>query len=793
MAIESRNVAVDVRRRILQRARFLRLLTSAATFVGLLSGVLASHAAPKPYTTWQDYGGGIESMQYSALSQINNSNVGKLTLAWHYPVPDRRGNFGFNPLVVDGVMYVLGRSNSIVALDATNGKQIWSYHVDNGAPGNRGINYWESPDRADRRLIYAANGLRELNARTGEPITTFGEEGRVNMRTNSPGSPRILGGPSSSPGRVFENLFITGSSTGEGYFSSPGDIRAYDIITGKLVWTFRTIPIPGDYGYETWSSNAWRYAGGVNCWGEISVDPKRGIAYVPLGSPTHDMFGGDRRGANLFGNCLVALDARTGKRLWHFQAIHHDLWDYDLVSGPKLLTVRHDGKPVDVVAQATKFGVLYVFNRVTGEPLWPIEEIPVPKSDVPGEVSSPTQPFPTKPRPYARLQFPVWDINPYLEPGERARIRTRLAAARNEGVFTPPTLDREQVSMPGEFGGSNWAGTAGDPETGVLYVRTADYPTIHTLRPSSSGLAGLSAGGEAVTDASGQHGRSVYAQICMGCHGEPVPNGIMTLDRSAVIPVRELGNERIAMVIRQGQNQMPAFPEDVMNEQMLQSLLAYLTNPSAATNNSAASSNRLVQNLMNMSVTNSSSDRGRNWRGGGSAGTALATAAGLEAYSDPRYDGPLGHAFRSTNSGPVISPPWSEVVAYDLNEGTIKWRSPFGSVPALAARGIKNTGNGRRAWRCGMAVTGGGLVFIGCWADRTAYAFDKENGRLLWQYELQANPEGMASIFEAGGRQYVAFCASGSNEEDVPAEQAHEARLGLTSAQGYYVFALPEK
>ena len=312
---------------------------------GLVSIVaLGGQAAPAKarYTTWSDYGGSADSMQYSALTQINKTNVSQLELAWFYPVPDRTGNFGFNPLVIDGVMYVLGPRNSIFALDAATGKQVWAHGVEGSSPGNRGINYWESADRSDRRLIFGAGGeLYAIDARTGRSIATFGTNGRVDMRS---GPMRPLGSPSGTPGRVFENLFITGSNTGEGYGSTPGDLRAFDVITGKLVWTFHTIPHPGEFGYDTWPEGAYKWAGGANAWGEISIDEKRGIAYFPLGSPTHDSYGGDRKGANLFGNSLLALDARTGKRLWHFQTIHHDIWDYDLTTAPKLLTVRHNGE-----------------------------------------------------------------------------------------------------------------------------------------------------------------------------------------------------------------------------------------------------------------------------------------------------------------------------------------------------------------------------------------------------------------------------------------------------------------
>jgi len=625
-----------------------------------------SAPASRPYTTWRDYGGASDSMQYSALTQINKTNVANLEQAWFFPVPDKGGNLGFNPIVVDGVMYLMGPDGSIVAVEAATGKPIWSHRVEGAGTGGRatrGINYWESSDRSDRRLIFGAGGsLREIDARSGAPITSFGDNGRVDMRV---GPVRPLGGPSATPGRVFENLFLTGSQTGEGYGSTPGDLRAYDIVTGKLAWTFHTIPYPGEFGYDTWPESAWKWAGGVNTWGEISIDEKRGIAYFPLGSPTHDMFGGDRKGANLFGNCLLALDARTGKRLWHFQTVHHDLWDYDLTTAPKLLTVRHNRAMVDIVAQATKFGLLYVFNRVTGEPLWPIEERPVPKSDVPGEESYPTQPFPTKPPPFARLKLDITDINPHLDDQERERLRGILKNARNEGLFTPQSLTHDQISIPGELGGSNWGGAAADPTTGMLYVRTADQPGIHKLREAN--LNETPPGGAA--------------------SGPPRPP-------------------------------LPQIP----------------------------------------GVT--------------------------------RYTARLGAMFVAKNGLLAIGPPWAELVAYDLNEGTIAWRAPLGTVRALAEKGIKNTGNARRVHRNGPVVTAGGLIFIGTNADGMVRAFDKDNGRILWERQLEANPEGLAAVFETGGRQYVVFCTS--VYESVPADDIAIVP-GKLEAQGYYVFALPQK
>jgi quinoprotein glucose dehydrogenase len=718
--------------------------------VSLLStiGLLAQQpASPKPYTSWIDYGGSPDSMQYSALTQITKANVGQLQQAWFFPVPDRKGNFGFNPIVVDGVMYVLGPANAIVALDAASGKVIWTHPVEGPSPGNRGINYWESKDRSDRRLIFGAAGfLYEINARTGAAIATFGTGGRVNMRE---GPERALGGPSGTAGRIFENLFLTGSTTGESYGSPPGDLRAFDVITGKLVWTFHTIPHPGEFGDDTWPKGAWEWAGGANTWGEISVDTKRGIVYFPTGSPTHDSFGGDRKGANLFANCLLALDARTGKRLWHFQAVHHDIWDYDLTTAPKLLTIRDPARPgqtIDVVAQATKFGVLYVFDRVTGKPIWPIEERAVPKSDVPGEAAWPTQPFPTHPAPYARLKFGVEDLNPYLDEAERARLKVIVQNARNEGIFTPQTVTRDQISVPGEFGGSNWGGAAGDPQTGWLYVRTSDQPALHRLREPSA------AGTEEGTPA--QRGRALFAQHCETCHGQPEPPGIRSMDRAIVIDLKALGREPIKGTVRNGLGQMPAFPATKMSDAQVDALLTYLADPTAGA--------------------------------AGAQGPPRLTLRPIEGIT--RYTGPLGTLFRAANGLAAFRPPWSELVAYDLNDGTIKWRAPFGTVRALAAKGIKDTGSPERNHRNGMVVTAGGLIFAGTWGDTTVRAYDKETGAVLWERELEANPEGLAAVYEAGGRQYVVFCASGS----ATAPEGNIAFVpGKPEAQGYYVFALP--
>ncbi len=422
----------------------------------------------------------MHASQYSALDQINRSNVGELEVVWTFDAGE--SNRVFNPIVVDGVMYVLARDDEIVALDAETGDELWARGHE-GPIGARGINYWQSADGSDRRLLYINAGfLMAIDARTRAPVATFGDRGRVDLRTALAAEGWDITGVrplhTSNPGRVFENLMIVSlPAQGAGYKSTPGDVLAYDVVTGRLRWVFHSIPHEGEFGYDTWPKGAHETAGGVHNWSELTVDEANGIAFIPFGSPRYDFYGGDREGSNLFGNSLVALDARTGKRLWHQQLVHHDLWDYDLPQAPKLLTIRRDGRSIDVVAQATKHGFLFVFDRRTGEPIWPIEERPVPQSNVPGEHSAATQPFPTKPPPFTEQTFTDRDINPYLPNSERDTVRAKLRTSRNEGLFTPPSF-AGTIGMPGHNGGANWGGSAVDPLNGELYVVSKNMPVM---------------------------------------------------------------------------------------------------------------------------------------------------------------------------------------------------------------------------------------------------------------------------------------------------------------------------
>jgi quinoprotein glucose dehydrogenase len=443
------------------------------TLAGQSRPANSSRAKAKPYTTWQSYAGGADSSQYSALDQINTKNVAKLDVAWSFPIT---GSSIFNPVVIDGVMYAPVGGGALAAIDAATGKEIW--RKEGVAPsGARGMNYWESADRSDRRFIYLQRGdVLAVNAQNGEPITSFGNNGRVDLRDAMERKPA---GPvgTSNPGRIFENLFIIPLPGGANYGGPPSDVHAYDVRTGKLAWIFHVIPHEGEFGYDTWPEGHYKVGGGVHNWSEFTVDEENGIAFIGFGTARYDFYGGDRKGNNLYANSLVAIDARTGKRIWHQQLIHHDLWDWDIPQSAKLLTIRQNGKPRQVVAQATKQGFLFVFDRKTGQPIWPIVERPVPQTDIPGEWSSPTQPFPTKPAPFAKQSFTEKDINPYLPKETQEEVRARLRSYRNEGMFTPPSFEGS-VSMPGHNGGANFGTSAVDPDRGEFYVVHKSLPTV---------------------------------------------------------------------------------------------------------------------------------------------------------------------------------------------------------------------------------------------------------------------------------------------------------------------------
>lgn len=696
------------------------------------------------HTTWSEYGGSPDGAQYSALRQIDRTNVQKLGRAWIYETGDDHG-YAFNPIVINGTMYVLAHNSSIVALDAATGRELWTHGLNakTSLIMNRGLNYWESADKKDRRLILAVdNSLQELDAGTGKPIITFGNVGRVDLREGLNRDPnRLTLVQSYNPGRVFHNLLILGSATNEEYGSGPGDIRAYNVLTGHLEWTFHTIPHPGETGYETWPPDAWKSVGGANAWSGMALDEKRGIVFVPTASPKYNFYGANRKGANLFGDCLLALDARTGRLIWYYQTVHHDIWDYDNASTPMLLTVQHDGKKIDVVAETSKVGFVWVFERETGKPLWPIEERPVPKSDMPGEETSPTQPFPSKPPAFARQAFTEKDLSPFLEPEEREQLRRQIMAARNQGLFTPPGTE-DTVEMPGNNGGANFGGAAADPASGFLYVVSKDLPAMLKLTLAAEPLK---------TGSPEVRGRSLFEANCSLCHGvnrEGKPPAIPSL-----VDVRShLTDKQIEDTVRYGKGPMPSFAR--LSNLETEALLAYLARPELAPDAPPSKTP-----------------------------AAVAPADPAQAH----YRSSFGFMFASSGL-PVISPPWTTMTAYDLNSGTIRWQIPLGEVPELAAQG--HTGTGSHFPKVNPVVTAGGLIFTGS-RDRKVRALDSSTGKVLWEAELGAGLEGMPAAYQIGGREYVVFCAAARSTTHTHAVPGHPA--SQEPIHGAYVaFALPE-
>ena len=689
------------------------------------------------YITWTRYEGDPGATTFSSLDQINRSNINQLELAWSYEDP---GVTDSNPVIVGDEMYVHGENGSIVALNAGTGEVIWRHTNDfPGSTRSHGVVYWENADKSDRRILFPKGSfsLIAINADSGELIESFGENGQVDLRQGLGDDPsRVSKGTSASPGVIFEDLIILGSSPGEGYVAAPGHIRAFNVITGELEWIFHTLPKPGEYGYDTWPEGRSEIGGGANAWGGLSVDDKRGIVYVPLGSANYDFYGIDRHGENLFANSLVALNARTGERVWHFQTIHHDLWDYDLSATPTLLTINHEGQMVDIVALATKMGMVFVFNRETGEPIWPIEERPVPPSDMPGEQAWPTQPFPTKPEPFVPIDFNIEeDLNPYIVGEDRDSLVSMLRNMRYQGMYTPPSTGKT-LQVPGNRGGANWGSTAADPRNGTFFVLSYNMPSILELEPIIAGATGT---GTSPFD----RGQAVYQQYCQLCHGNNLRGAAGA--PSLVGVTNRLTHDEYDEVVRSGRSLMPAFPQ--LSDREFQDLYMFISNPELAL------------------VTDEP-----------------LRSAEVPLVSNAKYQSAWRHILDSKGL-PIIKPPWFRLTAYDMNKGEIKWQIPTGYTKHLLEAGIDDTGSSVFI-KGGPAITAGGLVFLA--TDDALRAYDIDTGEELWSYDLPASGMCIPAVYEVDGRQYVAIAATGIQR------WSQSVQVDFPRTPQYMAFALPE-
>lgn len=677
---------------------------------------------------WGEYLGGPGRNQYSVHEQIDANNVRQLEMVWEYHT-GAPGQIQCNPIMIDSTLYGMTATTQPFAINAATGEEYWRKEAagQDELSTSRGLVYWEDGD--DKRILYTSGEfLYAVTAETGEAVPSFGENGRTSLKAGLGDTANDKMVISNTPGTVYKDLIIMPLRLSEGTDAALGHVQAFNIRTGEVAWVFHTIPRPGEFGYETWPEDAYKntVVGAANNWAGMAVDRERGIVYVPTGSAAHDFYGGNRKGSNLFANSLLALDAQTGKRIWHFQLVHHDILDRDPPAPPNLITVAHDGKRIDAVAQTTKQGYVFLFNRETGKPLFPIEERPVPTSDIAGEEAWPTQPFPTKPAPYARQSFTESDISPLAE-NKEALIGT-LRASRSEGPFTPLS-EQGTIIYPGLDGGAEWGGAAADPE-GILYLNSSEMPWHIALEAAATE--------EDLKDLTS--GERLYTVNCIACHGtdrKGNPNsGFPSLEN--IGGRRDLGY--ISNVIHKGKGMMPAFNK--FSEKEMQALIAFL----------------LEEEQPDLEIKE--------------------PGLGKEADGKPKipYEISGYTKFLDKNGYPAVRPPWGTLNAIDLNTGEYVWKVPFGEYPELTAKGIPQTGAESYG---GPLVTASGLLFIGGTKDGKFRAYDKRNGKLLWESRLPAAAFATPSTYVVNGRQYIVIACGGT-------------KLGAEGGDSYVAFALPD-
>lgn len=697
---------------------------------------------------WRHYLSDPASSQSSPLAQINRTNVAQLKQAWIYHT-GAKGQMQTNPLIVDGVLYGVSSRSTLFALDAATGREIWQFHP-RGKRGVgaivRGLMYWEDPAGTERRIYYAAGPmLLAVDARTGKAVRNFGEAGRVNLKDGFDRDASKLYVVATSPGVIYQDLLIIGTRVSEAHPAAPGDIRAYNLHTGKIVWAFRTIPRAGEFGSETWPPDARETFGGANCWAGMSLDTQRGVVYVPTGSAAYDFYGGDRPGENLFANCILALDAATGERLWHYQIVRHDIWDRDVPAPPNLVQLEIDGRRVDALAQITKSAHVFILDRETGRPLFEIEERPVPASDLPGEQAWPTQPIPTRPPPFARQVFTESEIT-NRTPEAHEAVLARLRQVRSAGQFTPPSR-QGTIILPGFDGGGEWGGAAVDPETGILYVNASEMAWILTMVEIEE-----KGDGDPI-----DKGAETYTRRCALCHGSDLKGDPFGENPPLIGIFDRLGRDDFETIVRDGKGEMPAF--DYLTKSEFENLVAYVEQAEKA-------------ELMESDLPDGDSTDG-DAAGGDSVDV---DSANTFMQSDRKFRSTGYNRFLDPDGYPALSPPWGTLTAIDLNRAELLWQVALGEVPELTRSGIAPTGTENYG---GPIVTAGGLIFIGATRDEMLRAFDKDTGEILWQTRLPAGGYATPATYAVDGRQYIVIAAGGR-------------KMGTDAGDAYVAFALPE-
>jgi quinoprotein glucose dehydrogenase len=675
-------------------------ICSSCMFVLLLAA-----SCKKEAPDWSEYNGGPDRNHYSSLTEVKPANVNKLEKVWEYSsggadTIKNRTQIQCNPIIVDGVLYGVSAGSQAFALDASTGKEIWktSFTESSYAMTSRGVTYYQN---GDSKRIFFGHGqwLYALDAATGRPIPSFATGGRIDLRVglSRPGADDYV--TYNTPGVIFKNLLITGQRVSEGPTALLGDIRAYNADNGKLVWTFHTIPAKDEEGSDTWPESARENNGGANSWMGMAIDRENEIVYAPTGSAAFDFYGGDRHGSNLYANCIIALDASTGQRKWHYQVVHHDIWDRDIPAPPNLFTFRRDDIDIPALAQVTKQGHVFVFNRLTGEPLFPIEERKVAPSDIPGEQPHPTQPVPLKPKPFTRQGFTRDDV--YLQAADRDEVLKVLAESRTGSAYIPITRQRT-IIFPGTDGGAQWGGAAMDPD-GVMFVPAKEIPVFTSLTDAPQPEAATSA-------------KKLYQLHCGSCHqadrsgdhAGAYPSLLGISDRTTSNQVHQL--------LQTGRGMMPPFTHLIDKER-----------------------NAIVSYIMGRKDTLLINNQ---------------TAVGSKVpYVHTGYN-----RWYDRNGYPVSNPPWGTLTAIDLQTGDHLWQVPLGEYPQLIEKGIPPTGTDNYG---GPLVTESGLLFIAGTPDKKFRAFDKRTGVLLWQTSLPAAGYASPSTYAVGSKQYIVIACGG--------------------------------